>query len=188
VTTVADALSLLDIYSLKIQDNKGQKLTLPSGLENSSINKIKLSIQLYTALIFKEQAKVKNLGLQGKNLAKNHNSIQQTELYDLLYYKDTKQDLHSSIIETRNKDYCPDTVSIYFTRDKQEQKRLSRIPLHDLLLHKMLNIDCLFSTCQVCQMTQKESTINKYGLPLPNIAESDTASLGHGLCGSVGSI
>jgi hypothetical protein len=50
----------------------------------------------------------------------------------------------------------------------------------------MLNIDCLCSTCQVCQMTKKKSTRKKYGLLPPKIEESDTQSLGHGLCGSGG--
>jgi hypothetical protein len=50
----------------------------------------------------------------------------------------------------------------------------------------MLNIDCLCSTCQVCQMTKIER--KKYGLLPPKIAESDTASLCHGMCGSGGSI
>jgi hypothetical protein len=45
---------------------------------------------------------------------------------------------------------------------------------------------CLCSTCQICQMTKKER--KKYGLLLPKIAESDTVSLGHGKCGSGGSI
>jgi hypothetical protein len=35
----------------------------------------------------------------------------------------------------------------------------------------MLNIDCLCSTYQVCQMTKKER--KKYGLLPPKIAESD---------------
>jgi hypothetical protein len=48
----------------------------------------------------------------------------------------------------------------------------------------MLNMDCLCSTCQVCQMTKKER--KKYGLLPPKIAESDTVSLSHGMCGSVG--
>jgi hypothetical protein len=52
----------------------------------------------------------------------------------------------------------------------------------------MLNTDCLCSTCQVCQMTKKDHTRKKYGLLPPKIAESDTQSLGHGLCGSGGSI
>jgi hypothetical protein len=45
---------------------------------------------------------------------------------------------------------------------------------------------CLCYTCQVCQMTKKER--KKYGLLPPKIAESDTLSLGYGLCGSGGSI
>jgi hypothetical protein len=48
----------------------------------------------------------------------------------------------------------------------------------------MLNIHGLCSTCQVCQMTKKER--KKYRLLPPKIAESDTASLGHGMCGSGG--
>jgi hypothetical protein len=52
----------------------------------------------------------------------------------------------------------------------------------------MLNIDCLCSTCQVCQMTKKERECKKYGLLPPKIAEYDTQSLGHGLCGFGGSI
>jgi hypothetical protein len=38
----------------------------------------------------------------------------------------------------------------------------------------MLNIDCLCSTCQVCQMKKKEQIRKKYGLLPPKIAESDT--------------
>jgi hypothetical protein len=45
---VADALSHLDIYSLKIQEEA----------ENKSITNIKLTIPMHTALIFKEQTKV----------------------------------------------------------------------------------------------------------------------------------
>jgi hypothetical protein len=49
----------------------------------------------------------------------------------------------------------------------------------------VLNIDGLRSTCQICQMTKKER--KKCGL-LPPKVESDTQSLGHGLCRSGGSI
>jgi hypothetical protein len=56
VVSIADALSRLDIYSLKIQEYKGEVLTLLSGSENNSIRNIKLTIPLHTALIFKEQA------------------------------------------------------------------------------------------------------------------------------------
>jgi hypothetical protein len=54
---VADALSRLDIDSLKIQEE--EVLTLLSGSENNSISNIKSTIPMHTALIFKEQAKVK---------------------------------------------------------------------------------------------------------------------------------
>jgi hypothetical protein len=97
---------------------------------------------MQTALIFKEQAKVKEPGLREKRLAQPHYSIQHIEGYDLLCYKGNKKDLHSSIIETNNKEYCPGTMNIHFIRDRLEQKRLSGIPSHGLVLHKMLNIDC----------------------------------------------
>jgi hypothetical protein len=57
VGTVADALSRLDIDSLKIQEE--EVLTLLSGSENNSISNIKLRLPMHTALIFKEQPKVK---------------------------------------------------------------------------------------------------------------------------------
>jgi hypothetical protein len=75
---------------------------------------------MHNALIFKEQAKVKRPRLIEKGLAQPHYSIQHIEGYDLLCYK---QDLHSSIIETSNKEYCPGTMNIYFIRDRLEQKR-----------------------------------------------------------------
>jgi hypothetical protein len=78
IGTVADALSRLDIDSLKIQEEEA--LTLLSGSENNSISNIKFPI--LTALIFKEQAKVK--GLREKGLAQPHYSIQHIEWYDLL--------------------------------------------------------------------------------------------------------
>jgi hypothetical protein len=57
VSTVADDLSRLDIDSLKIQEEEVS--TLLSGSENNSISNIKSTIPMHTALIFKEQAKVK---------------------------------------------------------------------------------------------------------------------------------
>jgi hypothetical protein len=77
-------------------------------------------------------------------------------------------------------------MNIYFIRDRQEHKRLSGIPWHGLVLHKILSTDCLCSTCQVCQLTKKER--KKYGLLSSKIAESDTKFLGHSLYGSGGSI
>jgi hypothetical protein len=51
-----------------------------------------------------------------------------------------------------------------------------------------LGVERLCYTYQLCQMTNKEHTSKKYGLLPPKISESDTVSLGHGLCGSCGSI
>jgi hypothetical protein len=63
VTAVADALSRLDIDSLKIQQTSEELLTLLSGSEINSISNIKSTIPMHTALIFKEQANVKEPGL-----------------------------------------------------------------------------------------------------------------------------
>jgi hypothetical protein len=101
VANVADSLSRLDIYSLKIQEQTEEVLTLLSGSENNSISNIKLTIPIHTSLIFKEQAKVK--GLREKGLAQSPYSIQHIEGYDILCCKDNTQDLHSSIIETNDK-------------------------------------------------------------------------------------
>jgi hypothetical protein len=84
VSTVADALPRLDIDSLKIQDNTEEVSTLLSGSENNSISNIKLTILIHTALIFKEQTKVKDIELREKGLAQPHYSIQHIEGYDLL--------------------------------------------------------------------------------------------------------
>jgi hypothetical protein len=59
VDTVADVLSRLDIDTLKIQGE--EVLTLFPGSENNSISNIKWTIPVQTALIFKEQAKVKKI-------------------------------------------------------------------------------------------------------------------------------
>jgi hypothetical protein len=86
LTAIADALSRLDIDSLKIQEE--EVLTLLSGSENNSISHIKTSIPMHTALIFNEQAKVKKSGLREKGLDQPHYSIQHTEGYGLLCYKE----------------------------------------------------------------------------------------------------
>jgi hypothetical protein len=83
---VADASSRLDIDNPKIQEE--EVLTLLSGSENNSISNFKLTIPMHTALIFKEQAKVKEPGLREKGLAQPHYSIQYIEGYDLLCYKE----------------------------------------------------------------------------------------------------
>jgi hypothetical protein len=72
----ADALSRLDIDSLKMQEDIEEVLTLLSGSENNSISNIKLIFPLHTLWIFKEQAKVKDTGLREKGLSQPHYSIQ----------------------------------------------------------------------------------------------------------------
>jgi hypothetical protein len=124
---LANALSRLDIDNLRIQE-EGEVSTLLSGSENNGISNFKLSIPIHAALIFKEQAQVKDTGLREKGLAQPHYSIQHIEGYDLLCYKDSQQDLYCSIIETDNKEYCPGTMNIYFIRDRIEEKTLSGIP------------------------------------------------------------
>jgi hypothetical protein len=56
------------VASLKIQEVE-EVLTLLSGSENNSISNIKSTIPMHTALILKEQAKVKKPGLREKGLA-----------------------------------------------------------------------------------------------------------------------
>jgi hypothetical protein len=111
-------LSRLEIDSLKIQEE--ELLTLLLGLENNSISNIKLL--MHNSLIFKEQAKVKEPWLREKGLAQPHYSIQHIEGYDLLCYKENKQDLSSSIIETEDKEYCSGTMNIYFIQDHKDRK------------------------------------------------------------------
>jgi hypothetical protein len=56
-----DALSCLDIDCLKIQVETEEALTILSGSENSCTSNTKLP--MHTALIFKEQTKVKDIAL-----------------------------------------------------------------------------------------------------------------------------
>jgi hypothetical protein len=128
----------------------------------------------------------KSQGTMIKRKGLSPNSLLNTTYWRVWSSLIQRKDLHSSIIETNNKEYCPGTMNIYFIWDRLELKRLSGIPWHGLVLHKMLNIDCLCSTCQVCQLTKKEQKRKKYGLLPPKIAESDTVSLGHVLCWSCG--
>jgi hypothetical protein len=70
VDTIADGLSCLDIYSLKIQEEiDKESLTLLSGSEINIINNISLTIPVHTVFILKEQAKVKDSRLREKGLA-----------------------------------------------------------------------------------------------------------------------
>jgi hypothetical protein len=76
VDIVADALSRLDIDSLKIQEE--EVLTLLSGSENNSISNIKLMIPTQTALIFKEQENGKSQGTRIKRKGLSPTSLLNT--------------------------------------------------------------------------------------------------------------
>jgi hypothetical protein len=81
---------------------------------------------MHTALIFIELAKSKDEILRVKGL---HNLIiQYNILKGMIIFVTNTKNIHSSIIETRKKEYCPATMNIYFIQDRQEQKRLSGIP------------------------------------------------------------
>jgi hypothetical protein len=86
VNDVADALSSLDIDSLKIQEE--EVFTLLSGSENNSNSNIKSIFPMHTTLIFKELAKFKEPRLREKGLVHPHYSIQHNEGYDLLCFID----------------------------------------------------------------------------------------------------
>jgi hypothetical protein len=66
IAFVADSVSRLDIDSLKIQEDGEETWTLLSGSEKNCISNITSTIPMHTALIFKEQGKVKELGFRKK--------------------------------------------------------------------------------------------------------------------------
>jgi hypothetical protein len=95
VAAVADTLSRLDIDSLKIQEEIEELLTLLSGSENNSIINIRLTIPMHTALIFKEQARVKEPGLREKVLA---NLITQySMLKGIIFFATKKRSISQSL-------------------------------------------------------------------------------------------
>jgi hypothetical protein len=104
---------------VKASDRIFRTFIIGSVNRDISIRNIKITIPIHNSLIFKEQAKVKATGLREEALAQPSYSMQHIEGYDLLCYKEYKQDLHSSIIETNNKECCPDTMNFYFIQDKQ---------------------------------------------------------------------
>jgi hypothetical protein len=96
-SVVSDALSRLDFESLKIQEE--ELLTLLSGAENNSISNIKFT--MHSFLIFKEQGKVKHVGLREKGLSPT--SLLNTTYWGVWSSLLQRNDLHSSIIETEGK-------------------------------------------------------------------------------------
>jgi hypothetical protein len=97
-----DALSCLEIDSLKTQyeeEEEEEELTVLSWSENSSISNIKLKASMHIVLIFKEQAKVKNIWWREKRQAQPHHSMHHIE-GDFLY-----------ITKITNKIYIPQSMT-----------------------------------------------------------------------------
>jgi hypothetical protein len=88
-------------------------------------------------------------------------------MYELLQ----RQDLHSSKIETINNEYYASTMKIYLIRYRQVQKIRLGMPQYGQVLHKMIHVDYIFSTCQLCQITKNESISKIYGL-LADVTEN----------------
>jgi hypothetical protein len=110
--------------------------------------------------------KVKDIGSIEKGLVQPHYSKHYIEGYHLLCYNYYKQYLHSSIIETINKDYCPGIMNIYFIRDSGTYKsRKDYQDYHDMDWYYTrcwtMCIACFYLTCQVCQMKNKERKCKK---------------------------
>jgi hypothetical protein len=89
VAVVADTLFCLDIDSLKIQEE--EMLTLLSGSENNSISDTKSTTPIHTALIFKEQAKVKKPGFREKGLAHPNLITQYNILKGMIFFATKKR-------------------------------------------------------------------------------------------------
>jgi hypothetical protein len=87
VGTVTNALLRLKIDTLEIQEE--EVLTFLSGSENRSISNIKLAALIHIDLIFKEKAKINELGLREKGLAQPYYSIQHIEAYHTFVIKTT---------------------------------------------------------------------------------------------------
>jgi hypothetical protein len=82
---------LIEIDSLKIQEETEEVFTLLLGSDNNRIINIKSIIPMHTALIFKEQAKVKEPGLREKDLAPPHYSIQHIEMKGMIFFATKKR-------------------------------------------------------------------------------------------------
>jgi hypothetical protein len=80
---------------------------------------------MHTALIFKEQEKVKELGLREKGLSQPHYSMQHIEEYDLICYKEKiyiPQSLRQRILSWYHE------YLLHLGQTRTEKSRLSGIP------------------------------------------------------------
>jgi Integrase zinc binding domain len=140
---VVDALSCLDIDGLKIQEEEA--LTLLAESEITSI-----MFPMHTDLIFKEQTRVNELRETEKGLSQPYYSMQHIEGYDLLCYK-CKIYIPQSL---RQKQKVLSWYHQYLLHPRQthtEKTRRNTMTLPGLTQ----DVECLCSTCTVCQLTMK---------------------------------
>jgi hypothetical protein len=74
---IIDALTFLDVYNLKIQEEREELSKIFSTSENKQHQQYHINILMNTSLSFKDQEKV-------KGLAQNHYSIKHIEGYDIV--------------------------------------------------------------------------------------------------------
>jgi hypothetical protein len=98
------------------------------------------------------------------------NNINVTRLRLSLTLRRTKQEKSTPVY---SQPLSRHVISLYI-QERQEQKGPPGISWDSLVLHNILNNDCLCTTCQVCQTTKKDHKCKKYELIPPKIAESDT--------------
>jgi transposase InsO family protein len=119
---------------------------------------------MHTALIFKEQKRVNGLRVPEKGLSQPHYSMQHIEGYDLLCYKDKlyiSQSLRQKVLSWYHEYllHPGQTCTEQTIRNTMTWPGLTQ------------DVECLYSTCPVCQLTKKER--KKHGLLPPKVAESD---------------
>jgi Integrase zinc binding domain len=146
---VADALSSLDMDELKIQNEEA--LTLISEAQFCNI-----IFPMHTALIFKEQTQVN--GFREKELSQPHYSMQDIEGYDLLCYKDKiciPQSLRVNVLSWYHEYLLHPGQA---RTEKPNRNTMTRPGLTE-------DVECVCSTCPVCQLTKRSARNMDYCLP-----------------------
>jgi hypothetical protein len=125
---------------------------------------------MHTALIFKEQAKVKAPGFRENGIAQPHYSIQKIYI---------PQSLRQRLLSWYHE-------YLLHPGQTRTEKAIMNTMIWPGLTQDVENGLFMFHLSSMSN--DKEGAKNKkYGLLSPKTAESNTISLGHGLCGSGGS-
>jgi Integrase zinc binding domain len=123
---------------------------------------------MHTALIFKEQTRVNQLRETKTGLSKPHYYMQHIEGYELLCYKDELY-IPQSFRHNQNVLSCYHEYLLHPGQTCIEQTIRNTMTWPGLTQ----DVERLYSTCLVCQLTKKERGCKKYGLLPPKVAESD---------------